>query len=258
MKSLLLPRWGAILQYHDIAGVGRPLIFVHGLGCASSSDYPGIAGHERLAQRRRILIDFLGSGFSDRPADFSYTMDAHAETVLSLLAALDIAQADVVGHSMGGAVAIVMANKRPDLIAGLVLSEPNLDPGGGYFSRRIAEQTEVMYVATGHDRLIHEAREGGNETWADTMAMSSPVAVYRAARSLVEGAEPSWRQLLETLTAPRTVLFGEYSLPDPDTERLPNYGIHVAIVPRAGHSMMWENPSGVANAIAEAMSLMEV
>jgi pimeloyl-ACP methyl ester carboxylesterase len=173
---------------------------------------------------------------------------------LELISELKIPEADVIGHSMGGAVAITMASKRPDLITRLVLSEPNLDPGGGYFSRRIAEQTEEVYVTAGHEQVIREAREAGNEIWAGTMAVSSPVAVYRAARSLVKGTEPSWREQLKALGMGRTVLFGEHSLPDPDVERLPACDVRVAIVPRAGHSMMWENPTGVAGAIAEAIA----
>jgi len=56
------------------------------------------------------------------------------------------------------------------------------------------------------------------------------------------------------LKLPRTVVFGEQTLPDPDMEALPTLGVRVAIVARTGHSMAWENPCGVANAIADALS----
>ena len=254
MHSLTIASCGATIRYHDIPGSGRPLIFVHGLGCSSSSDYPSIAADERLKNRRRILIDLLGSGFSDKPVGFSYRVEAHADVLLDVLLELKLSRVDLVGHSMGGSIAITAAGKRPDLVSGLILSEPNLDSGGGFFSRRIAEQTEEMYVGAGHSQMIREAKDSGNEIWAGTMAVSSPIAVYRAARSLIQGTEPSWRNQLERFSIPRTVLFGELSLPDSDMERLRIHGVHVAIVPKAGHSMIWENPSGVAGAIAEAMS----
>jgi pimeloyl-ACP methyl ester carboxylesterase len=84
------------------------------------------------------------------------------------------------------------------------------------------------------------------------MAATAPFAAHRAAVSLVEGSSPSWRQQLVALQIPRTVLFGTRSLPDPDVEALPTVGVGVAIVPDAGHSMAWENPSGLARAIAAA------
>jgi pimeloyl-ACP methyl ester carboxylesterase len=86
------------------------------------------------------------------------------------------------------------------------------------------------------------------------MAATAPFAAHRAAISLVEGASPSWRQQLLALDVPRTVLFGARSLPDPDAGSLPASGVGVAIVPDAGHSMAWENPSALAQAIAHACS----
>ncbi len=107
MKHLVLETPQATLRFHDLAGSDAPLVFVHGLGCASSCDYPAVAREPALASRRAILVDLLGSGFSDRPEDFEYTVAAHARVVVALLEALGVATCDLFGHSMGGAVAIV-------------------------------------------------------------------------------------------------------------------------------------------------------
>lgn len=64
---------------------------------------------------------------------------------------------------------------------------------------------------------------------------------------------PSWRELLETLPMPRTIAFGARSLPDRDTERLPRSGVSVRIVPDAGHSMAFENASGLARVLRDAL-----
>lgn len=254
MQSLYLPRWKAALRYHDLEGSGPPVLFLHGLGCSASSDFPAVAADSPLRGRRRLLIDLLGGGFSDKPLDFPYTIEAHAETVIDLLIHLDSSPVDLFGHSMGGSIAITIASLRPELVNRLVVAEPNLDPGGGLFSRRIAAQPEGDYLATGHARETDEATSTGNTIWAGTMAVSSPHAVYRAARSLIQGSTPSWRDQLLALEIPKTVLFGEHSLPDPDTKWLPRQGIPVLIVPNAGHSMMWENPHGVATQLAEALN----
>ncbi len=255
MKSVLLASPRATLRFHDLSGAGVPIVFIHGLGCASSCDYPAVVRDPALASQRTILVDLLGSGFSDKPEGFEYTVAAHARIVVVLLDALGIAACDLYGHSMGGAVAIVAASMGPGRVAHLVLSEPNLDPGGGAFSRSIASQPEDRYVAGGHAETIREAARTGNEIWAGSMGATAAFAAHRGAVSLVEGSSPSWRQQLLALEMPRTVLFGARSLPDPDVEALGAAGVDVGIVPDAGHSMAWENPSGLARAIAEAVSV---
>ncbi|WP_218641382.1 alpha/beta fold hydrolase [Burkholderia ubonensis] len=100
-------RWG--LRYHDLPGWGIPTLFIHGLGCASSSDYPGVAAASALSARRMLLVDLLGSGFSDRPTDFSYSVADHANTIAALADHLSFPELNLFGHSMGGAVAVVAA-----------------------------------------------------------------------------------------------------------------------------------------------------
>lgn len=241
------------LRYHDLPGGGTPLIFLHGLGCASSCDYPSVAAHPALAGRRMLLVDFLGSGFSDRPADFPATVDAHAATIVELASRLEPGAVDIFGHSMGGAVAIMAASRLGRRVRRLVLSEPNLVPGGGAFSLRVAGMSEADYLARGHDDLVRAARSEGLGLWAASMSVSAPWAVHRAAASLVAGSDPSWRDHLLALTIPRTVIFGSESLPDPDVETLPSHGVAVDVVADAGHAMARQNPAGLAEALRRAL-----
>jgi pimeloyl-ACP methyl ester carboxylesterase len=242
------------LRYHDLPGRGIPLLFLHGMGCASSCDYPQVASDRALRGRHRILIDLLGSGFSDRPVEFGYTIDDHAETIAALIKRLGYNKVHLVGHSMGGSIAIVTAGLCSSKIGCLVLSEPNLDPGGGTFSRPISLHSEEEYVAYGHEKTVQRAFKQGNDIWASSLLVSLPLAIHREAVSLVNGSVPSWREQLNAMTLPRTVLFGEHSLPDPDTDRLLKIGVKVRIVPKSGHSMALENPSGLAQAISSSLS----
>ena len=254
MRSFVLPHPSCRLRFHDLPGNDPPLLFVHGLGCASSCDYPRVAADPALAGRRRILVDLLGFGFSDRPEDFGYTVEDHAGTLGALIDRLGLSSVDLLGHSMGGAIAIVTATRDPKRVRRLVLSEPNLDAGGGDFSRPIAKQSESDYIARGHAAAVRTAVLAGQTIWSASLQLSSPLAVHRGAASLVRGGSPSWRGQLAALTIPRTVIFGAKSLPDPDTERLPQIGVTVRIVPDAGHSMAWENASGFAEAVRTALS----
>lgn len=200
-----------------------------------------------------LLVDLLGYGFSDRPADFAYTVEGHAQTIVALADHLSLSSLNLFGHSMGGAVAIAAAHLLGERVRHLVLSEPNLEPGGGFYSRKIAALSEADYVQTGHTELIAASARDGDDIWAASMLVSAPYAVHRGAVSLVEGSDPSWREQLYAMAMPRTVVFGDRSLPDPDTERLPAAGVIVAIVENAGHSMAWDNPAGLARAIQHGL-----
>lgn len=253
MHAFPVPGHEAHLRYHDLPGPGTPLVFIHGFGCAASCDYPRIAADAALHPRRCLLVDLLGSGFSDAPTTFGYSMGAHARVLATLLDALGLSEIDLYGHSMGGAVAIELASMLPARIRRFAASEPALDAGAGPYIRAAAAQTEADYVSQGHAAGVREALAEGNPIWAGSLAMSSAMAIHREAKARTLGGTPSWRERLEVLPMPRTVLFGEHSLPHPDVTTLPTHGIRVDVVPGAGHSMMWENPSGLAQALRRAL-----
>lgn len=245
---------GGGLHYHDLPGPGPPLLFLHGMGCASSCDYPEVAASAGLRGRRCILLDLLGSGYSERPAAFAYSMSAHTSTVVELVRALGMRRLAVYGHSMSGAVAIEVARRLSDRVTRLILSEPNLDPGGGKVSCAVANQSLSRYVRVGQSALARAARRQGLTVWAATLEHSYAVAIHREACSLVKGSRPSWRRMLLALPMKRTVLFGARSLPDPDFRRLANLGVRTVIVPRAAHGMAQDNPGGLARALAAALA----
>jgi pimeloyl-ACP methyl ester carboxylesterase len=229
-------------------------VFIHGLGCASSCDFPVVAGNPALAGRRKLLVDLLGSGFSDRPADFNYTIDGHARCVAEATRQLALEAVDLFGHSMGGAVAIVAASLLGDRVRHLVLAEPNLEPGGGGMSRRIAAMSEADYVSHGHDELVQSSRSEGNDVWAASLSLSAAYAVHRGATSLVHGSNPPWSAVMAGTAVPKTIIVGEMTPAHPDTGRLSREGVSFATVPRAGHAMAWQNPVGLATAIRQALT----
>ncbi|HKG26824.1 MAG TPA: alpha/beta fold hydrolase, partial [Thermomicrobiales bacterium] len=106
-----------------VAGPGdaQKIVFVHGLG-GSQSTWQIVLGE--LAERNRVAaIDLPGHGQSDKadPATTDYSVPALASAVAETLGALKVTPAIVVGHSLGGAVAMHLALEHPDAVAGLVL-----------------------------------------------------------------------------------------------------------------------------------------
>jgi pimeloyl-ACP methyl ester carboxylesterase len=200
------------------------------------------------------LVDLLGCGYSDRPDDFGYRVSDHAAVLEELIEHLDLNDFVLFGHSAGGAVALELGRRVESRLRGLVLSEANLDPSppdaGSY---QVASQSEEAFIDRGHAQLISAARSAGNDNWASAVTHWSPRAMWRLADSLKRGQQPSGRSVLYGLNVPRAYLIGENSLPDPDQSELPPRGIDVLIVPAVGHSMAWEDPAGVATAMAAAI-----
>lgn len=261
MRELYLPDLDAAIRFHNMAGADPPLVLIHGLGCAAG-DYVETARDVRLAAHRTILVDLLGFGFSDRPAGFSYTLDAHAAVVLRLLDALrlerGLARAILFGHSMGGAIAVRCAASRPDLFAALIVAEANLRPGGGALSRPVAAQDEATYVRAGHAALLRECmiRVPGAIRHASFVArlhLASPLAVHRSACALIADGDPTTGARLGRLGLPRTLLYGTQSTLDPAWQAAGDAGVRLLPVPGAGHDMMHDAPDAFVAALARAI-----
>ena len=101
-----------------IAGSGPVILLIHGIGDNSMAWAPV---HSRLARRFTVIApDLLGHGQSDKPrAD--YSVAAYANGMRDLLSVLDIDQVTVVGHSLGGGVAMQFAYQFPQMVERLIL-----------------------------------------------------------------------------------------------------------------------------------------
>ena len=103
-------------------GKGFPLMLIHGSG-------PGVTAWanwrlvmpELAKQRRVIAPDMLGFGYSERPANPDYQRDVWVEHAIGVLDALGIEQADLVGNSFGGGIALALAIRYPHRVRRLVL-----------------------------------------------------------------------------------------------------------------------------------------
>jgi len=106
---------------HD-QGEGFPLLLIHGSGpgVTAWANWRGII--PQLAQTRRVIApDMLGFGYSERPADAQYSQQRWVAHAIGVLDALGIEQADIVGNSFGGGLALALAIRHPERVRRLVL-----------------------------------------------------------------------------------------------------------------------------------------
>jgi pimeloyl-ACP methyl ester carboxylesterase len=101
----------------------RTVVFLHGLG-SSLKFWTYQLDAFAKAGYRVVAFDQLGYGKSDKPAEFPYTMHAMSEVVDEVLGQLGIERAVLVGHSMGGEVAMATAIRFPQRVEALVLTSP--------------------------------------------------------------------------------------------------------------------------------------
>jgi pimeloyl-ACP methyl ester carboxylesterase len=100
------------------AGSGPPLLLLHGIANTAQT-WAGVL--ERLAATHTVIApDLLGHGSSDKPRG-DYSVAGYANGMRDLLSVLDIEQATVVGHSLGGGIALQFAYQFPERIERLVL-----------------------------------------------------------------------------------------------------------------------------------------
>lgn len=216
-------------------------MYLHGLGAMSSPYYLRVAADPALSDRRSLLFDFLGFGLSDRPDDFSYSLEAHADAIALGLADAGVVGAEVIGHSMGGAIAIVLAKRHPDLVGRLVLIEPNLEKAEDSdtaISSRIAASNEDEFVRRG----FYELLQAIGPEWEMTMRLSHPLAIHRSATALRNATQPSMLKILVGLKVPRKLIAGTGGERPGRIRELLRGGVEIKMIPGAGHNVMLDAP----------------
>nr|WP_062331777.1 alpha/beta hydrolase [Herbidospora sakaeratensis] len=197
-----------------------PVVLIHGL-TGTSGTWDQIAP---ALGRHWIAPEMRGHGASPRHS--AYTLDLMAADTLAFLDARGLTEIDLVGHSMGGRVATLVARERPGLVRRLVL--------------------EDSFPAPHEPQVIEPYVELGDEVDFDP-------AVVDLIRTGVRTVDPTWWARLGELTMPVLVVGGAYSELVPQealaafTAALPD-GRRVVL--GAGHSVHAEDPDGFVKEVA--------
>lgn len=130
---------GILTNYHDM-GSGFPVLLIHGSGPGVSAFANWRLTMPELAKHCRVLApDMVGFGFTERPEGVRYNLDTWVSQAIGVLDELEVEQADIVGNSFGGALALAI--RHPQRVRRLVLMgsvginfpiTPELDAVWGY------------------------------------------------------------------------------------------------------------------------------
>ncbi|OLP44534.1 alpha/beta fold hydrolase [Rhizobium oryziradicis] len=246
MKHVEVLNDGSRIGYVELPGNEPVRIFVHGLGSSSLAYYTSVATDPKIAGQRTLLIDLLGFGISDRQQDFGYSLSEQAAALASFMDKLEISKADVIAHSMGGAIAIMLASTRPDLVGRLVVCEANLLPTP---RPRIDAYSEDLYIAEGFASTLKNI---GN-IWSVTMRLADPVAMYRSEQSLGKNMPTDLSDRFINLPMPHAFIQGERSPAPHDKDRIVAADIPIITIPDAGHNMMLDNQDAFISALEKVL-----
>lgn len=256
MTPLGIPVDGTSLAAERREGSGVPLVLLHGFG-GSRRDWDTVVA-ALPASQPLVAYDQRGFGGSDAAAGQAY---AHAEDLLALLDALEIAQADLCGLSLGGSTALTFALDHPHRVRRLVLASPLM--AGWSWSADWIERWKAIGRAARAGNIAQARDLWWDHPLFETTRASAAAPRLRAAIAAFHGhqwvrddhrpALPDVERLRD-LAVPTLLLTGEY-----DTEDFRRIAAAIAAdAPRvtridhagAGHLLNLEIPETIAAEIA--------
>jgi pimeloyl-ACP methyl ester carboxylesterase len=153
---------GVALFYEEAEGDDPPVLLIHGIGCDHTTFAPQF---EHFARRghRVVAVDLRGHGKSDKP-HHSYTMQLFADDLAWMCAQLGLEKPVVIGHSMGGVVALAL--RYPELPSAIVMIDAPVvrpDEGSATMQRFLERLRGVDYQEAMHGFVsVRPAKAAGS------------------------------------------------------------------------------------------------
>jgi pimeloyl-ACP methyl ester carboxylesterase len=254
-------------------------VYVHGLG-GSALNWTDLMGRLR-GDVDQWALDLGGFGYSPPPRDGDCTPSGHARGVAAFIRTLDNGPVHLFGNSLGGAVALQVAARRPDLVRSLTLISPALPslyatkgnahlpviavPGIGErlvtrfleepAANRVQGTIDLCFADPARVNPARLAESVEEVTSRDHLPYATDVFL-RSLRGLLKtyldaGPNRPWR-LAERVECPTLVIYGRRDpLVDPRSAHRVTRHIrdaHVVVLPDSGHVAQMEHPEFVAAA----------
>jgi pimeloyl-ACP methyl ester carboxylesterase len=260
-ESLELRVQGVDLRVSSIyrLGHGEPIVFLHGFG-STKEDYADIARLAAFSGRSFIAYDAPGCGETACSDLSAVSIPFLVETARAVLARLEVKRFHLIGHSMGGLTALMLAHEERDRVLSFIDIEGNVAPEDCFLSRQIvnypAEDAHEFFAA--FIERTSRSREFSSSLYAATLN-------YKVRAEAVRGIFSSMVELSDHgdlmtkflgLPCPKMFMFGEQNATLSYLPQLQSAGVTLACISNSGHFPMYSSPVEMWSRIASFLKFV--
>jgi len=226
-------------------GGRAPILFLHGFG-STKEDFADIERFPQFADRPVIAFDTPGCGASECANLSAFSIPFLRETAERVITHYGISKFHLVGHSMGGLAALLLAHSKPSTVLSFTNIEGNLHAEDCFLSRQVieyAEQDPGEFMAA---FVARTRRSPGSSCALYATSLEHKVrttAVQPFFRSIVDLSDHG--DLLDKfveLPLPRLFMYGDESRSFSYLGGLQEHGVQLSEIPHCGHFPMYSNP----------------
>ena len=241
-----------------VAAAGRdgdlaPVVLLHGFG-SMKEDYLDIACQRAFTGHPFLAYDAPGCGETFCENLPGVSIPFLVKTAQALLDHAGIRRFHLVGHSMGGLTALMLAHQEPDRVLSFTDIEGNLAPEDCFLSR------QILTHPPDDDGFLDDFAERTRRSRSSSSALFAANLRHKVRPAAVRGIFQSMVELSDhgdlmpkflTLPCPRMFMFGEENSTLSYLAKLAAGGVELAEIPHSGHWPMYANPVAMWERIAE-------
>lgn len=243
----------SIATIHRAGGLA-PIVFLHGFG-STKEDYADIVQQPAFDGHPFVAYDAPGCGESQCSDLSKVSIPFLLQTATQVLDHFNIERFHLVGHSMGGLTALMLAHQFPGRVLSFVDIEGNIAPEDCFLSRQI-----VDYPADDPEAFFSAFIEGTRQAPAYASALYSASLRHKVRAGAVRGIFQSMVELSDNadlmgkflgLECPRLFMYGEQNAHLSYLAHIQAQGVRLAPIAQCGHFPMYSNPIAMWQQIAD-------
>jgi pimeloyl-ACP methyl ester carboxylesterase len=241
---------GINIHYTRTGENKHTLVLLHGLA-ANGLCWTGLV-HFLEKECDIIMPDARGHGKSSVPKT-GYKYDDHANDIIGLINTLGLPPAFLIGHSMGGMTASLIARSNPELLRGLILADPP------FLTTSVQRQIHQSDVKDQHRLFLRKSLQDMMSDFKSKHPNRSPDTIKFTAQARLQTSleafdvltppNPDYKQLISAIKTPSLLVYGDKGVVTTDVaeevKRL-NSRFQIVKIPDVGHGLHYDQPDGFA------------